>query len=106
MRTGAGGGGDAGGSPGRSSFDEADEVIRAVHTTDDPLRGQSQHSNLEKYHWTEGYGSCVNSNDPAYRRSHDQAGNWQLMRESRSFAAHPPGPTLPSAAVDFCAAKM
>jgi hypothetical protein len=50
---------------------------------DDPFWGQSQHSNLEKYHWTDGYGNYVNSNDPNYNPSADNPGNWQLMQESK-----------------------
>jgi hypothetical protein len=84
LRTGAGGGeGGSAGSPGRSSFDKADDVIRGVDTTDDPFWGQSQHSNLEQYHWTDGYGNYVNTNDPNYNPSQDRAGDWQLMQESK-----------------------
>jgi hypothetical protein len=37
----------------------------ALSTTDDPFC-QSQDSELEKYHSTDGYGNYVNSNDPNY----------------------------------------
>jgi hypothetical protein len=55
----------------------------AVDTVDDPFWGQSQHSNLEKYHWTDGYGNYVNANDPTYNPSADNPGNWTLMQESK-----------------------
>jgi hypothetical protein len=83
LRTGAGGGADGGSSPGRSSFDKMDDNIRGVDTTDDPFWGQSQHSNLEKYHWTDGYGNYVDADDPNYSPSQDNPGNWQLMQESK-----------------------
>jgi hypothetical protein len=74
----------AGGSGGgRSVWDKFDDNIRGVDTVDDPFWGQSQHSNLEKYHWTDGYGNYVNSNDPNYNPSADNPGNWQLMQESK-----------------------
>jgi hypothetical protein len=82
LRSGAGGGG-GGSSPGRSSFDKMDDNIRGVDTTDDPFWGQSQHSNLEQYHWTDGYGNYANTNDPNYNPSQDNPGNWQLMQESK-----------------------
>jgi len=76
----AGGGSTSGG---RTVWDKFDDNIRGVDTTDDPFWGQSQHSNLEKYHWTDGYGNYVNSNDPNYNPSADNPGNWTLMQESK-----------------------
>ena len=50
----------------RSSTEKFDDYIRGVETVDDPYYGTSQHSYNEQYHWTDGYGSYRNSNDPTY----------------------------------------
>ncbi len=76
-------GAGAGGAAGRSVWDKFDDNIRGVDTTDDPFWGQSQHSNLEQYHWTDGYGNYANTNDSNYNPSADSPGNWQLMQESK-----------------------
>jgi hypothetical protein len=75
---------DSGGGGGakRSVNDKFDDLYRGVDTTDDPFWGQSQHSNLEKYHWTDGYGNYRDSNDPGYTPSQTEAGDWKLMPES------------------------
>jgi len=80
---GGGGAGGPGSGGGRSVWDKFDDNIRGVDTVDDPFWGQSQHSNLEKYHWTDGYGNYVNTNDPSYNPSADNPGNWTLMQESK-----------------------
>lgn len=66
-------------SQGRSVFDKADDLYRGVDTTEDPMWGTSQHSFLEQYHWTDGFGDYRNSNDPNYDPNKDEAGSWQLM---------------------------
>ena len=60
-----------------------DDLIRGVTTTDDPMYGTSQHSNLYDYHWTDGYGNYRNSNDPNFNPSQFEAGNWQLTQETK-----------------------
>lgn len=67
----------------RSSNDKYDDYIRGVETTDDPYWGTSQHSSNEQYHWTDGYGSYRNSNDPSYDPNRKGNGNWQLMPAAR-----------------------
>jgi hypothetical protein len=78
---GSGAAGSAGG--GRSNADRADDVIRGVDTTEDPMYGTSQHSFMEQYHWTDGYGNYRNTNDPNYNPSQNESGNWQLMPEAK-----------------------
>jgi hypothetical protein len=74
--SGAGGGGSTGG---RTIWDKWDDNVRGVDTTNDPMTGTSQHSNLEQYHWTDGFGNYSNTNDPNYDPGKDEAGNWTLM---------------------------
>ena len=64
---------------GRSVADKWDDLYRGVDTTNDPVTGTSQHSFMEQYHWTDGFGNYRNSNDPNYDPSKDEPGNWQLM---------------------------
>jgi hypothetical protein len=68
---------------GRSASDKFDDYIRGVETVDDPYYGTSQHSINEQYHWTDGYGSYRNANDPTYNPNQHESGNWQLMTPSR-----------------------
>jgi hypothetical protein len=77
------GGDSGGGGGGRSVNDKFDDNIRGVDTTDDPFWGQSQHSNLESYHWTDGYGNYRDSNDPNYNPSQYESGDWQQMQLSK-----------------------
>jgi hypothetical protein len=67
----------------RSSNDKYDDYIRGVETTEDPYWGTSQHSISEQYHWTDGYGSYRNSNDPSYDPNRKENGSWQLMQPAR-----------------------
>jgi hypothetical protein len=71
-------GGSGGGST-RTGNDAQDDYIRGVETMNDPDTGTSQHSFLEQYHWTDGYGNYRNSNDASYDPNHAENGNWQLM---------------------------
>jgi hypothetical protein len=71
--------GDASGGSSRSANDNFDDYIRGVDTVQDAYWGTSQHSLLEKYHWTDGYGNYRNSNDPNYDPNKGENGNWQLM---------------------------
>jgi hypothetical protein len=64
---------------GRSSTDHFDDYVRGVDTTDDPYWGTSQHSSSEQYHWTDGYGSYRNSNDPSYDPNQHETGGWVQM---------------------------
>jgi hypothetical protein len=74
----------SGGSSGRSVFDKADDLVRGVDTTEDPMWGTSQHSNLEQYHWTDGYGNYRDSNDANYNPNQSEStSNWQLMPEAK-----------------------
>lgn len=75
--------GSGGGAAERSANDKFDDYVRGVTTTDDPYHGTSQHSSNENYHWTDGYGSYRNSNDPSYNPGQNVSGNWTLMPESR-----------------------
>jgi hypothetical protein len=73
-----GDGGDGGGAT-RTGNDAQDDYIRGVETMNDPDTGTSQHSLLQQYHWTDGYGNYRNSNDASYDPNHAENGNWQLM---------------------------
>ena len=75
--------GGSGAPAARSSMDKYDDYIRGVDTTDDPYWGTSQHSLNEQYHWTDGYGSYRNSNDPSYDPNRNENGNWQIMQPTR-----------------------
>jgi len=63
--------------------DKFDDLVRGVDTTNDPLTGTSQHSYMEQYHWTDGFGNYRNTNDPNYDPSKDNAGTWQLMTQAQ-----------------------
>jgi hypothetical protein len=80
-RTSSSAGATAGG--GRSGNDKFDDYIRGVDTVDDPYWGTSQHSLNNEYHWTDGYGTYRNSNDPNYDPNQHENGNWQLMPMTR-----------------------
>jgi len=71
--------GGSGAAAGRTANDRYDDWLRGVETTDDPSTGTSQHSFLEKYHWTDGYGNYRNSNDQDYDPNKNEVGNWQMM---------------------------
>ncbi len=71
------------GTTGRSANDKFSDYIRGVDTVDDPYYGTSQHASTEKFHWTDGYGSYRNSNDPTANPSQTENGNWQLMTPAR-----------------------
>jgi hypothetical protein len=64
-----------------SPWDGADKNIREEDTTIDPgsPTGTSQHSYMQKYHWTNGFGDYRDSNDPNYNPNSSENGNWQLM---------------------------
>jgi len=74
---------DAGGEPARTGNDLQDDYIRGVDTVNDPVTGTSQHSLLEQYHWTDGYGNYRNSNDANYDPNKNENGDWQLMTPAR-----------------------
>jgi hypothetical protein len=75
----AGSSGSGGGGSTRTANDGYDDYIRGVATMNDPDTGTSQHSIMEQYHWTDGYGNYRNSNDQSYDPNHTENGNWQLM---------------------------
>jgi hypothetical protein len=77
------GGSSDGSGGGRSVNDKFDDLVRGVDTTNDPLTGTSQHSYMEQYHWTDGFGNYRNTNDPNYDPSKDNAGTWQLMTQAQ-----------------------
>jgi len=64
-----------------SPWDGADKNIREEDTTIDPgsPTGTSQHSFMQTYHWTNGFGDYRDSNDPSYNPNSSENGNWQLM---------------------------
>ena len=72
-------GSGAAGAPGRSANDKEDDYIRGVDTVNDPATGTSQHSLLEQYHWTDGYQSYRDSNDPNFDPNKNENGTWTLM---------------------------
>ena len=72
-------GAGSGGGAARTGNDAQDDYIRGVETMNDPDTGTSQHSFLNQYHWTDGYGNYRNSNDASYDPNHAENGNWQLM---------------------------
>ncbi len=77
-------GGGGGSAPeGRSSADQADDVIRGVTTLDDPNGGTTQRDSNSQYHWTDGNGSYRDSNDGTYDPNNSENGSWKLMNESR-----------------------
>ena len=73
--SGSGGSGEA-----RSEEDKFDDYVRGVDTVDDPYYGTSQQSSNQQYHWTDGYGSYRNTNDPSYDPNQHENGDWQLMK--------------------------
>ena len=77
------GGGAAGGAAGRSPSDKFDDYVRGVDTTDDPYYGTSQHASNEQYHWTDGYGSYRNTNDPSYDPNQSEVGSWKLLQPAK-----------------------
>jgi hypothetical protein len=68
---------------GRSASDKFDDYIRGVDTVDDPYWGTSQHSSLEKHHWTDGYGSYRSSSSADYDPGRTEKGQWTLMPATR-----------------------
>jgi hypothetical protein len=73
----------SGGAGGGGGVDKFDDLIRGVETTDDPYYGTSQHSTMETYHWTDGYGSYRNTNDPGANPNVTDSGTWTLMPPSQ-----------------------
>jgi hypothetical protein len=67
----------------RSANDKFSDYVRGVETVDDPYYGTSQHSSTETYHWTDGYGTYRNSNDPSYNPNASESSGWQLMTPTR-----------------------
>jgi hypothetical protein len=80
LRSSGGGGVISGGRSPSASFDD---YIRGVETTNDPYYGTSQHTNTEQYHWTDGYGSYRNTNDPSANPNNTDSGNWTLLQGVR-----------------------
>jgi hypothetical protein len=70
-------------SGGGGGVDKFDDYVRGVETTDDPYYGTSQHSNMETYHWTDGYGSYRNTNDAGANPNVTESGSWTLMQPSQ-----------------------
>jgi hypothetical protein len=64
-----------------SPWDGFDKNLREEDTTIDPGApyGTSQHSSMQTYHWTNGFGDYRDSNDPNYNPNVSENGNWQLM---------------------------
>ena len=67
----------------RTSTDRFDDYVRGVETVDDPYWGTTQRSVTEEYHWTDGYGSYKDSNDPTYDPNKQERTAWQLMQPTR-----------------------
>lgn len=67
----------------RTSTDKFDDYVRGVETVDDPYWGTTQRSFTEQYHWTDGYGSYKDSNDPTYDPNQHERTAWQLMQPTR-----------------------
>jgi hypothetical protein len=67
----------------RTATDRFDDNVRGVETVDDPYWGTTQRSFTEQYHWTDGYGSYKDSNDPTYDPNKNERTAWQLMQPTR-----------------------
>jgi hypothetical protein len=63
--------------------DKFSDYLRGVETTDDPYYGTSQHSINEQFHWTDGYGAYVHTNDTTYDPNRTEVGNWTLLKNIR-----------------------
>lgn len=61
----------------RSSADKFDDNIRGVDTVNDPYTGTSQQTGT--YHWTDGYGSYANTNDPNFDPNRTANVTWTQM---------------------------
>jgi len=79
----AGGYGAGGGNGGRNSNDQADDYLRGVTTLQDPNGGTTQRNSSQRYHWTDGNGQYIDSDDPSYDPSRTQSGSWHLMSEAQ-----------------------
>jgi len=62
---------------GRSAADAISDQIRGVDTVNDPMWGTSQHSYMEQYHFTDGFGNYRHTNDP--NAIPNEPGNWERM---------------------------
>ena len=72
--------GDGSGGSKRSVQDKWDDLYRGVDTVNDPSNGgTSQHSYMEQYHWTDGFGNYYNTNDPNDDPNGRKPGSWTLM---------------------------
>lgn len=60
---------------------EFSDYIRGTQRMNDPYWGQSEQSNQQRYHWTDGSGNYRSSNDPTFNPNIGGGGgpNWQRM---------------------------
>ena len=63
--------------------DKFSDYLRGVETTDDPYYGTAQHSINEQFHWTDGYGTYVHTNDTTYDPNRTEVGNWTVLKNIR-----------------------
>lgn len=68
-----------GGGSGSSSSDRFDEYIRGVETFNDPYHGESQQDSNYRYHWTDGSGNYVHSDDPFFNPNIGSPVHWTIM---------------------------
>ncbi len=61
----------------QKTLDKFDDNIRGVDTVNDPYTGTSQQTGT--YHWTDGYGSYANTNDPDFDPNRTANVNWTQM---------------------------
>jgi hypothetical protein len=69
----------------KSPNDEFSQYIRGTQRMSDPYWGESEQSNQQRYHWTDGYGNYRSSNDATFNPNIGGGGgvNWQLMNPAR-----------------------
>jgi hypothetical protein len=65
--------------------DEFSQYIRGTQRMNDPYWGQSEQSNQQRYHWTDGSGNYRSSNDASFNPNIGGGGgpNWQRMDPAR-----------------------
>jgi hypothetical protein len=63
--------------------DEFSQYIRGTQRMSDPYWGESEQSNQQRYHWTDGFGNYRSSNDSSFNPNIGGGVNWQLMNPAR-----------------------
>jgi hypothetical protein len=71
----------AGAQSGGGGSDEFSQYIRGTQRMRDPYWGESEQSNQQRYHWTDGSGNYRSSNDSTFNPNVGTGGgvNWQRM---------------------------